>query len=219
MKKILITGFEPFGKDTVNPSWEAVSILPDQTEYAVIARRKMPVEYDRVALLLEQAIREEQPDVVICIGQAGGRAEMTPEMVAINIKDARIADNAGVLCSGEAICEDGPAAYFATVPVKRIAAAMREAGVPASVSYTAGTYVCNNIMYHLMHMLKLRYPHIKGGFIHIPFACGQVLTRPVGTPSLPLELMAKGLEAAMDAVAEALEKCNGELVEAAGGTH
>jgi len=219
MKKVLITGFEPFGKDTVNPSWEAVSILPDQTEYAVIAKRKMPVEYDRVAVLLDAAIKEEQPDAVICVGQAGGRAELTPEMVAINIKDARIADNAGVLCSGEAICEEGPAAYFATVPVKRMAAAMREAGVPASVSYTAGTYVCNNIMYHLMHMLEHRYPHIKGGFIHIPFDCGQVLMRPAGTPSLPLELMAKGLEAAVDAVAEVLEKNNGDLAGATGETH
>lgn len=216
MKKILITGFEPFGKDIINPSWEAVQLMPEQTTSAVIAKRRMPVEYDRVAVLLEQAIEKENPDIVLCIGQAGGRAELTPEMVAINIKDARIADNAGVLYSGEAICEDGPAAYFATVPVKRMAAAMKEAGVPASVSYTAGTYVCNNIMYHLMHVLAQRYPHIKGGFIHIPFECGQVLERPAGTASLPLELMAKGLEAAVNAAAEAVAECKGDLAEATG---
>ncbi len=204
MKKVLITGFEPFGNDVVNPSWEAVSLLPDQMGTVQIVKLKMPVEYDRVAVLLEEAILREQPDAVICVGQAGGRAMMTPEMVAVNIKDASGTDNAGVLYSGESIDANGPAAYFSTLPVKVLTAAIKEAGVPAAVSYTAGTYVCNNIMYHLLHMTAARYPQIKGCFIHIPFECGQVMTRPAGTPSLPLELMAKGLEAAVNAAAKSL---------------
>lgn len=204
-KKILFTGFEPFGRDVTNPSWEAVSLLPGEVKGAVIAKRRMPVEYDRVAELLEQAIREEKPDAVICVGQAGGRAELTPEMVAINLNDASLADNAGIMHGGEPICEGGPAAYFSTLPVKRIAAAIREAGVPASVSYTAGTYVCNNIMYHLLHMLEQCYPRVIGGFIHVPFECGQVLERS-GVPSLPLLLIAEGLEAAAVCTAEVLER-------------
>lgn len=219
MKKILLTGFEPFGPDTVNPSWEAVALLPEQMQGVSIARRKMPVEYDRVAPLLEEAIREEQPDAVICVGQAGGRAMLTPEFVAINWKDASVPDNAGVLFTGNKIYEDGPDAYFATVPVKAMAAAMREAGVPAAVSYTAGAYVCNNIMYHLLYLLAHRFPEVKGGFIHIPFACDQVLNRPASTPSLPLEQMAKGLEAAVRAAAKSLEEGGEDLQEATGQTH
>lgn len=219
MKKILFTGFEPFGDDQVNPSWEAVALLPQQVGNVQIARRRMPVEYDTVAPLLAQAIEEEQPDAVICVGQAGGRAKLTPEMVAINLNDASVPDNAGVLLDGSPICPDGPAAYFATIPVKTIAAAMREAGVPASVSYTAGTYVCNNIMYHLLHLLAQNHPQVQGGFIHIPFACEQVLTRSSDMPSLPLEVMAKGLEAAAAAVGQALEEGTGDRKEATGSTH
>lgn len=164
----------------------------------------MPVEYDTVGPLLAQAIEEKQPDAVICVGQAGGRAALTPEIVALNLKDASKADNAGILYGREPICPDGPAAYFATIPVKRIAAAMREAGVPASVSYTAGTYVCNSIMYQLLYLLEHRFPRVKGGFIHIPFCCSQVLERP-SMPSLPLEIMAKGLAAAAVEVGKTLE--------------
>lgn len=195
MKKILFTGFEPFGKENVNPSWEAVKLLPDVIEGAVIVKRQMPVEYDTVGLLLEQILKEEHPDVVICVGQAGGRAAVTPEMVAINWNEASIADNAGKLYQGEPICKDGPAAYFATIPVKEITSAMREAGVPASVSFTAGTYVCNHLMYRLLGLLESYAPQAKGGFIHVPFACSQTLDRP-SSPSLPLALIAKGLEAA-----------------------
>lgn len=200
MKKILFTGFEPFGGDTVNPSWEAVSMLPDAINGNVIVKYRLPVEYETAAGLLAEAIKKEGPDAVICVGQAGGRAAVTPEMVAINWKDASIPDNAGVCCGGEPICEDGPAAYFATLPVKRMVSYMQEAGVPAAVSYTAGAYVCNNLMYHLLDYLEKEYPGVKGGFIHIPFACSQVSGRTQTTPSLPLELMAKGLEAAAEAV-------------------
>jgi pyroglutamyl-peptidase len=219
MKKILFTGFEPFDQDRVNPSWEAVSLLPERIGEVTIVKRRMPVEYDTVALLLLQAIEEEKPDAVLCVGQAGGRAKLTPEMVAINLKDASIPDNAGKSFGGEPICKDGPAAYFATVPVKTIAAAMADAGVPAGVSYTAGTYVCNNIMYHLLHLLEEKYPDVQGGFIHIPYSCEQVLDRPSSTPSLPLERMAKGLEAAALAVGKALEEGSADQKVATGNTH
>lgn len=218
MKKILFTGFEPFGGERTNPSWEAVALLPDRMEGAVIAKRQMPVEYDRVADLLCRAIEEERPDAVICVGQAGGRAVLTPEMVAINLNDASIPDNAGVSHSGEAICQNGPAAYFATIPVKAVSAGMLEAGVPSAVSYTAGTYVCNNIMYHLLHFLAQGHPEIKGGFIHVPYECGQVLGKS-GMPSLPLSMIVRGLEAAARVTAEVLEAGGQDIRTACGSTH
>lgn len=202
MKKILFTGFEPFDKDVVNPSWEAVSLLPEQIGNIQIAKRLMPVEYDTVSTLLEKAIEEEQPDAVLCIGQAGGRAKITAEVIAINLKDASIPDNAGKLYAGEPVILNGPAGYFATIPVKAIVAAMEEEGIPSALSYTAGTYVCNDLMYHLLHLISTKYTHIQGGFIHIPFSCEQVKNRASDTPSLPLELMAKGLEIAAKTVDE-----------------
>lgn len=218
MKKILFTGFEPFGEDTINPSWEAVKLLPDQIGACVIAKRQMPVEYDRVADLLRQAVREEKPDAVICVGQAGGRAVLTPETVAINLNDASIPDNAGISHSGEPICDDGPAAYFATIPVKAIALGMQRAGVPSAVSYSAGTYVCNNLMYHLLGLLETEYPAMKGGFIHVPYECGQVLGK-ANMPSLPLVLIAEGLKAAAEVTAEGLESGSGDISMASGSTH
>lgn len=200
MKKILFTGFEPFGADTINPSWEAVLRLPDEIDGTAVVRYRLPVEYDTAAKLLEAIIEKELPDAVICVGQAGGRSVMTPEMVAINWKDASIPDNRNVRYEGTVIREDGPAAYFSTIPVKAIAAAMREAGVPASVSYTAGTYVCNNLMYHLLFLLEQRYPAVKGGFIHTPYTCEQISERSLTAPSLPLEMMTRGLIAAARAL-------------------
>lgn len=204
MKKIMFTGFDPFGKDTTNPSWDAVALLPEETEGAVIVKRHLPVEYDKVAELLRQAIEEEKPDAVICVGQAGGRSAITPELVAINVKEGSIPDNAGVSYDGESIYEDGPAAYFATIPVKEIIAGIREAGIPAAISYSAGAYVCNNTMYHLLRMLEKDYPHIQGGFIHVPYECNQVLER-ASMASLPLPMIARGLETAAKVTARLLE--------------
>lgn len=218
MKKILFTGFEPFGKDTTNPSWESVKLLPDQVEDCIIVKRCMPVEYDRVAELLRQAVKEEKPDAVICVGQAGGRAVLTPEMVAINLNDASIPDNAGILHGGEPICADGPAAYFATIPVKAIALGMQDAGVPSAVSYSAGTYVCNNIMYHLLRLLEMEHPAVKGGFIHVPYECGQVLGK-TNMPSLPIAMVAEGLKAAACVTAKSLESGSGDISVASGNTH
>ncbi len=205
MKKILFTGFAPFGGDKTNPSWETVSRLPEQIGDIRIVRRQMPVEYDGVAALLEQAVREEQPDAVICVGQAGKRSVITPELVAVNVKDAVSPDNAGVSYAGEPIRADGPAAYFATIPVRDIVANLKAAGVPAVLSYTAGAYVCNCIMYHLLDLLSLRFPRVLGGFIHLPFSCDQVCEHSASVPSLPLETMVKGLTIAAETVGRYLD--------------
>ena len=220
MKKILFTGFEPFDGAATNPSWDAVSLLPEEIDGCRISRILLPVEYDSVGSLLDAAIAKEQPDAVICVGQAGGRSAITPEMVAINLKDASIPDNAGISYDGVPILEGAPAAYFATIPVKSIAAAIREAGIPASVSYTAGTYVCNSLMYHLMHLLAQKYPSVIGGFIHIPFDCTQVAASgKTSYPSLPLSTSADGLKAAALAVGKALDEGSQDIREASGYTH
>ena len=211
MKKILFTGFEPFDGAATNPSWDAVSLLPEEIDGCRISRILLPVEYDSVGSLLDAAIAKEQPDAVICVGQAGGRSAITPEMVAIN---------AGISYDGVPILEGAPAAYFATIPVKSIAAAIREAGIPASVSYTAGTYVCNSLMYHLMHLLAQKYPSVIGGFIHIPFDCTQVAASgKTSYPSLPLSTSAEGLKAAALAVGKALDEGSQDIREASGYTH
>ena len=196
MKKLLITGFEPFGGDASNASWEAVSRLPDSLADMELCKRQIPVEYDSVGAVLQQLIEEVRPDAVICVGQAANRSAVTPEKVAINWKSASIADNAGILYRGEVIRADGPDGYFSTLPVEKMVAAMGEAGVPAQVSYTAGTYVCNCTLYELLHYLKQAHPHIPACFIHVPYLCSQVLERPQ-CPSLPLDTIVTALTAAI----------------------
>lgn len=191
--KILFTGFEPFGGEAVNPSWEAVRMLPDTIDGAEIVRLRLPVSYNRVEALLRGAIEKEEPDAVICVGQAGGRAMLTPERVAINLMDSTSPDNDGAAYTDAPICADGPAAYFSTLPLRKMVAAMQNAGVPAAISNTAGTYVCNATMYHLLRMLEREFPGGVGGFVHIPYACAQAAGKPAGTPSLPLETMSRGL--------------------------
>ncbi len=203
MKTILLTGFAPFGADSANPSWEALTLLPDQAEGVRLVRRRLPVAYDRVAGLLAQAVEEVRPDAVLCVGQAGGRTGLTPELAALNWKDAALPDNDGVQYGGVPICPEGPAAYFATVPVKEMVAGIRAAGVPAALSCSAGTYVCNCTLYHLLRLLEARYPTVEGGFLHVPYACGQVLCRP-GAPSLPLSMIAEGIQAAALTIAHRL---------------
>lgn len=199
--KILFTGFDPFGGDKINPSWEAVKRLPDTVGGAQIVRLNLPVAYHRVRELLREAILRESPDAVICVGQAGGRAMITPEQVAINMMDASIADNDGVYRSGEPISEEGPTAYFTRLPVKRMVREMQAAGVPAALSFTAGTFVCNSTMYHLLDLIAAEFPQVRGGFVHIPFLCEQTVDRSPSTPSLPLELMVRGLTVIAETVA------------------
>jgi pyroglutamyl-peptidase len=198
--KILLTGFDPFGGDKVNPAYEAVKLLPKNIAGADIITIEIPTVYQKSGEAVEKGIRQYQPDVVICIGQAGGRSGITVEMVAVNIADFRIADNEGNQPLNQSILEDGENAYFATVPVKAMVENIKKHGIPARISYTAGTFVCNDVMYELLYMISKKYPKIKGGFIHVPFAPEQVLERPDGTASMPVETAAKALEYAVEAV-------------------
>lgn len=200
--KIIITGFDPFGGESVNPAYEAVKLLPDEIGGAQVIKLEVPTVFGKAGEVLEAGIKEHQPDAVICIGQAGGRSGICVEKVAINFQDARIPDNEGAQPFDKAIKEDGQTAYFATVPVKAMVSKMRENGIPAFVSYTAGTFVCNELMYALLYLIDKKYPNLRGGFIHVPFSMGQTVEKPIGTPAMSLESIAKGLEYAVLAVVE-----------------
>lgn len=199
--KILVTGFEPFGGEKINPSLEAVKMLEDNIAGADIVKVSMPVVFGKSIEKLDEVIMLEKPDAVICVGQAGGRFEISVERVAINVDDARIADNDGNQPIDEKIYKDGDAAYFATLPIKAMVEEMRKGNVPASVSNSAGTYVCNNIMYGLLYLANKKYPNIKGGFIHVPFIPEQVIGKS-NTPYMSLDQISKGLSLAIKAVVE-----------------
>ncbi|WP_432258897.1 pyroglutamyl-peptidase I [Cupriavidus sp. TMH.W2] len=198
MRTVLLTGFEPFENEPVNPSWEAVRALDgERVGDAVIVARQLPCVFGAAIDAIGELVDGLRPALVIAVGQAGGRAEISVERVAINVDDARIADNAGAQPIDTAIAPDGPAAYFATLPIKAMVRDMRAAGVPASVSQTAGTFVCNHVFYGLMHRLA-RQPgeDVRGGFIHIPYLPEQAARHP-GQPSLAQETLVKGLRAAV----------------------
>lgn len=199
MQKILVTGFEPFDGEPVNPAWESVQRLDGKElgGYQVFSRQVPTVFYDSVKQLRAH-IEEADPDIVICVGQAGGRSDLSIERIAINVDDAGIPDNAGQQPVDTPFIAEGPAAYFSTLPIKAIVQALLAAGVPASVSQTAGTYVCNHIFYGLMHVLATEKSSIRGGFIHIPFLPEQIVRHP-GQPSMSVETLTKGLEVAIEA--------------------
>ena len=206
MKKILVTGFEPFGGEKINPAWEAVKALPQRIGGAQVIKLQVPVEFGAGAQEVINKLEEEHPDIVLCVGQAGGRSKMTPEFVGINWAHARIPDNAGKQPLMQRIIDGAPDAYFATLPVNTMVAAMNQANIPATVSYTAGTYVCNDVMYQVLHALATRFPKTRGTFLHVPFATEQVAEKNAQTregshqvPSMPLEMMTRGLEVALEA--------------------
>ena len=214
MQKVLITGFEPFGGERVNPSWEVVKQLNDmELAGARIIARQLPCVFGAALEALNTAIEEVQPVMVLAIGQAGGRTDITIERVAINVDDARIPDNQGKQPIDEPIVENGPAAYFSTLPIKAMVGSMREAGIPASVSQTAGTYVCNHVMYGLLHRLSDQQA-IKGGFIHIPYLPEQAAAHP-GAPSMAATTVLFALELAIS-IALQVEY---DLKVVGGGTH
>lgn len=192
---ILITAFEPFQQETINATMEALSLLPDSVCGHTLIKRTIPVVFGKAVEAVTALVDDLRPEAVICLGQASGRADVTPERVAINVMDARIPDNAGEQPADAPIREDGPAAYFSTLPVKAMVQAMKEAGVPASLSNTAGTFVCNDLMYGLLDHLARTGRNIPAGFIHIPATPAQAVERP--TPSLAPETVAKGLAAAI----------------------
>lgn len=192
MKKMLITGFSPFGGGDVNPSWLAVQNLPDKIGEYVLCKLEIPTIFGLSAAAVLEKAAALDPDVILCLGMAAGRDAVTPERIAVNIRDARISDNAGNRPRGEFVVANGPAAYFATVPVEKMAQAIRDAGIRAAVSNSAGTYVCNDVMYSLLH--RFAGTRVKVGFIHVPQLPQQ------GTPFMELEAITAALEAAIKAV-------------------
>nr|WP_314097486.1 pyroglutamyl-peptidase I [uncultured Lachnoanaerobaculum sp.] len=198
--KLLLTAFDPFGGDAINPALEAVKLVADKIGRFDIVKLEVPTVFRKSIDTVAKAIEEEKPDVVLCIGQAGGRFEITPERVAINVDDARIKDNEGNQPIDIKIFEDGENAYFTTLPIKAMVEAIREANLPAAVSNTAGTFVCNHLMYGVLYTLAKKYPHIKGGFTHVPFIPAQVARRTPVAPYMALEDIKRGLEAAIDAI-------------------
>lgn len=200
--KVLITGFDPFGGEQVNPAYEAVKLLPDTIAGASIIKLEIPTVYHKAGQAVEAGIKEHNPDVVICVGQAGGRSSITVEKVAINLAEARIQDNDGQQPMDQALRANGENAYFTNLPCKAMVNEIREAGIPAHISYTAGTFVCNDVMYSLLYMIDQTYHNLRGGFIHVPYATSQVVDKPIGTPAMSLETIAKGLELAIKAVVE-----------------
>jgi pyroglutamyl-peptidase len=194
---VLLTGFEPFDHDPLNPSWEVARALDGwQHGGATVRAMQLPCVFDQSIAALEAAIHECQPALVVCLGLASGRSEITPERVAININDARIADNAAQQPIDTPVATGGPAAYFSTLPIKAMVRAMREEGVPAAVSNTAGTFVCNHIFYALMHQLAGSGNAVRGGFIHVP-ALPELAAQHEGMPSLPLAQQVAALRAAL----------------------
>jgi pyroglutamyl-peptidase len=198
MKKIiLLTGFEPFNKERINPSWEAVRALDGWHEGDfVVHARQLPCVFGKASKVMHHAVEELQPSVVIAVGQAGGRVDLSVERIAINIDDAPIEDNHKRVVVDQPIVTNGPAAYFSTLPIKAIVHEMRAAGLPASVSQTAGTYVCNHVFYGLMHQAHEWGTTMRAGFIHIPYLPQQAAAHP-GTASMTLKDMIEGLRIAI----------------------
>lgn len=211
--KLLLTAFDPFGGEPINPALEAVKLVADKVGDVNIVKLEVPTVFGKSIVTVIAAIEKEKPDAVLCIGQAGGRYDLTPERVAINLDDASIEDNEGNQPIDTAIFEDGAPAYFSTLPIKAMVAKIQEAGVPASISDTAGTFVCNHLMYGVLYTLAKKYPDVRGGFMHVPFVTSQVVKRSAPAPSLAVEQIVKGIEAAIAAIGE-----NSENVKSAEGT-
>lgn len=211
--KILVTGFNPFGGESVNPAYEAVKLLPDTIGGAQIVKKEIPTVFKKAGKVLEETMKKEQPDIVICVGQAGGRSAITPEKVAINIMDGRIPDNEGYQPVDTPVQENGPTAYFSSLPVKAMVKNIQDAGIPSFLSYTAGSYVCNYLMYELLYLIDTQFKNTKGGFIHVPFATEQAVNKANGTPSMDLNTIAKGLEKAIEAAMENEEDLNIQMGE------
>jgi len=193
--KLLITGFDPFGGETINPAWEAVKGLPDRIGTWQVHKLQIPTVFGEAAQQVQEYAGHHLPDVILCVGQAGGRAALTPERIAVNIRDAKICDNKGNRPVGAFVVPDGPAAYFATVDVLALEAAIRNAGIAAQVSNSAGAFVCNDVLYSLLHHYSGTSTRV--GFIHVPYLPQQAKE---GVPSMALEDIVRGLSAAITAL-------------------
>lgn len=203
--KILVTGFDPFGGEKINPALETIKRLPDTILGAQIIKLEIPTVVGKSLAKIKEAVEKENPDAVLSIGQAGGRSEITVERVGINIDDCRIPDNEGNQPIDEPVVKGGPAAYFVTVPIKAIVENIKAHNIPASISNTAGTFICNHVCYGVAHLAAARTAAgkpMKSGFIHIPFLPEQAIGKPALTPSMSLETIVSGITHALEAIVE-----------------
>jgi pyroglutamyl-peptidase len=189
--RALVTGFEPFEGDRINPSSEALTHLPPTLGELDVQTHVLPCVFGQALTVLREAVAAASPDIVLCVGLAGGRAELSLERVALNVDDARIADNAGNRPVDTPIVAGGPPAYFTLLPIKAAVAELRRAGLPAGVSNSAGTFVCNHVFYGLMHLAA--EAGFRGGFLHVPYLPVQAARHP-GTPSMALAHLVRGIE-------------------------
>ena len=210
--KILVTGFDPFGGVPINPAIESVKRLPDNIAGAEIIKLEIPTVRKKSLEKIEKAINEHNPDVILSIGQAGGRFDISIERVGINLDDFRIPDNEGNQIIDEPIFPDGENSYFVKLPVKAMVQNVQKNNIPASVSYTAGTFVCNHVLYGVLYLIEKKYKGKKSGFIHIPFLPQQVVDKR-NMPSMELNTIVKGLTAAIEAIVK-----NNEDIKEVGGT-
>lgn len=197
--KLLVTGFDPFGGSSINPALEAVKALPDTIDGAQLIKLEIPTVFGQSAQVVKEAIIAHAPDIVLNVGQAGGRFGITPERIAINVDDARIPDNAGNQPVDQVIQADGAPAYFTQLPIKAMMIAIKAAGLPSSVSNTAGTFVCNHIMYQVQYLIHTRFPTMSAGFIHVPYVPEQVVDL-ANQPAMSVSDITTGLSAAISAI-------------------
>ena len=201
--RILVTGFEPvFTKYTINPSWEAVKLLPDTICGAEIVKAELPCRYGSIQQVMTDALDRYKPDAMLSVGHSGRVNGLEVEWIGVNRDDCSLADNDGILRKWTPICEDGSDGYFTDLPVESMIAAIQGAGIPAYASYTAGQYLCNHTFYYGRYLANTRYPGLKSGFIHVPLCPQQVLECPSGGQTMEIETMAKGLEAAIGAMVD-----------------
>lgn len=202
--KVLITGFDPFGGERINPALQAVMALPDRIDETEVIKLEIPTVFGKSLEAIKTAVEKHHPDVVIAVGQAGGRFGVTLERVAINVDDARIPDNEGNQPIDVKVAPNGAPAYFSNLPIKAMAKTMVDNGIPASVSNTAGTFVCNHVMYGILHMIHTEYPNMRGGFIHVPYVPSQVTSK-ANMPSMSQADITKGLELCIKACVQYTE--------------
>lgn len=212
--KILVTGFDPFGGEPINPAIESVKLLSDTIAGAEIIKLEIPTVVHKSLNKIDEKIKECNPDIILSIGQAGGRPDITVERVGINCDDCRIKDNEGNQPIDEPVFADGPAAYFSALPIKAMVENIKKAGIPASVSNSAGTFICNHVLYGVRYICEHKYPGKKSGFIHIPYMTSQAVGK-ANTPSMSLDDIVKGLTAAIEAIVQNEE----DIKVTAGVTH
>lgn len=212
--KILVTGFDPFGGESINPAIESVKRLPDEIAGAEIVKLEIPTVFHKSLQAIDKAIEQHNPDVILSIGQAGGRCDLTVERVGINCDDARIPDNEGNQMIDEPVYADGPSAYFVNIPIKAMVENIQSKQIPASVSNTAGTFVCNHVTYGVRYLVDKKYPGKRSGFIHIPFLPQQVIDKK-NTACMSLDTIVEGLSAAIEAIVTTKE----DIKVTGGATH